>query len=87
MNITIDLGQVLFGLAALATAVFPILSWRASRRNEKNIAKVNEKVDVVHDLTNSNTIRMESLAHTAGLAQGNLEGRAEQTLERQKEGL
>ncbi len=93
MNVTIDAGQVLFGMAALATAIFPILSWLASRRNAKHIARVDAKADAnkatlerVEATTNGLAKRSEDRAHDAGLAQGNLQGRSEQTAERKAEG-
>jgi hypothetical protein len=87
VNITFDVGQALFGLAALATAIFPILSWLSSRRNAKEIAKVDAKVDAVHVQGNSNAIRMEALAREAGEGAGNRKGREEQTAERKAEGI
>lgn len=92
ITMTIDLGQVLFGLAAFATAIFPILSWLASKRNAKNIATVTAKVDAVaavadatHIATNSLSERTEGLARAAGVAEGNLQGREQQTAERKAE--
>lgn len=85
INMTVDLGQVIFALAALTTAIFPVLSWLASKRNAKNLETVKAKVDAVHEQGNSTAIRMEEMAHSSGLAQGNLEGRAQQTAERKEE--
>ena len=86
INFTLDVGQMLFGLAALATAIFPILSWLRSRKNSEDIAKVDAKVDAVHVQGNSNALRMEALAREAGVSEGNLQGREEQTAERKAEG-
>jgi len=44
------------------------------------------KIKEVHTLTNSLATRTEALARRAGLAEGNLQGRVEQTAERKKEG-
>jgi hypothetical protein len=40
------------------------------------------KIKEVHKLTNSLATRTEALAHSTGLAEGNLAGRIEQTAER-----
>ena len=85
INFTLDVGQILFGLAALATAIFPILSWLRSRKNSEDIAKVDAKVDAVHVQGNSNALRMEALAREAGEGAGNRKGREEQTAERKAE--
>ena len=43
------------------------------------------KIKEVHKLTNSLATRTEALARSTGLAEGNLEGRQQQTAERKAE--
>lgn len=45
----------------------------------------SRKIEQVHKLTNSLATRAEALAHSTGLAEGNIEGRKEQTAERNEE--
>lgn len=89
MNITIDGGQILFGLAALVSAVglfwstviLPSKALKASQDNAKNIAEVSAKADALHLQGNSNLDKMNKMAE----AVGNVQGRKEQTEERRVE--
>lgn len=63
--------DVLSKLAAFVAAVVSIWNTR--------------KIKEVHKLTNSLATRAETLAGRVGLAEGNLEGRKEQTAERKAE--
>ena len=66
-------------LTATATAASIIMTALNQRAN-------SQKLDALHVQGNSNAIRMEALAREAGVSEGNLQGREEQTAERKAEG-
>lgn len=86
INVTIDGGQILFGLAAvLAAIVGPFFSYRASKAKIDTVIQKVDAVAVVADLTHQSTnSKMDALlAATAkgSLAEGVVQGRAEAAAE------
>jgi len=79
-----DAGNLMVGAAALigalgAPAAF-LQGWLNARRI-RGLATV-QQVAMVHDLVNSQSTALNNAIRTGALAQGNLEGRAEQAAER-----
>lgn len=70
-----EIAQILIALATLVTAVGGVI---IGVRNTREIKEV-------HKTTNSLAERTEGLARSAGMAEGNLQGRTEQTAERAAE--
>lgn len=69
------IAAIILALATLVTSVGGVI---IGLRNSRKIAEV-------HTLTNSMATRAEALAKKTGLAEGNLQGRAQQTAERDAE--
>lgn len=65
-------------ITAAGTLVSALASGAAVLVSSINQRKINE----VHRQGNSNALRMEAMARSAGTAEGNLQGRTEQTEER-----
>lgn len=95
MNITFDvaqtiqaIGALLTALGTLATVLIGLHNSRLGRKNEQGIASAAAKVDAVgettmatHLSTNSKMDQLLQVSAAAAKAEGNLEGRAEQTAE------
>lgn len=69
------IGTLLTAMATAASIVMQAINQRATDR----------KLQGLHEQGNSNAERMQALARQAGLKEGNLQGRAEQTAEREAE--
>lgn len=70
-----EIAQIIVAAATFVTALGGVL---ISLRNTR-------KIDEVHKQGNSTALRTEALARAAGVSEGNLAGRAEQTAERKEE--
>jgi uncharacterized YccA/Bax inhibitor family protein len=77
-------GDIALIIGALGTFVTSLVTAFVTLRNSRSVAVLQAKVEQVHDTTNSLAERAERLAKESGLAQGNLQGRAEQTAERKE---
>lgn len=94
MNITIDAGQILQGIAAILLIVVPYLSLRASQKNAEKIdtvvAQVNDSKVTLGQLektTNSLSERNEAIAKKLGIEEGKKIGRAEHKAEQAADAL
>lgn len=65
-------------LTAMATAASIVMQ-------EMNRRETSRRLQGLHEQGNSNLQQMQRIARAAGIAEGNLQGRAEQTAEREAE--
>ncbi len=70
-----EIAQIVVAVATLVTALGGVI---VGIRNTR-------RIEEVHRTTNSLATRTEALARSTGMAEGNLEGRKEQTAERKEE--
>lgn len=70
-------------IALIITACGTLVSAIAASTAVVISALNSRKISQVHDLTNSLAQRAEASAHASGLAEGNRQGRVEQTAERE----
>lgn len=77
------------GIALIITAIGTLLTAMATAASivmqEMNRRETSRRLQGLHDQGNSNLQQMQRIARAAGIAEGNLQGRAEQTAEREAE--
>lgn len=77
------------GIALIITAIGTLITAMAAAAGivmqAINKREIDRKLAGLHDQGNSNLQQMQRIARAAGIAEGNLQGRAEQTAEREAE--
>lgn len=73
----------LLGIAALITAITNTVVLTIALRRQRTIGQsTNAKLDVLHTLTNGQSLKLEAMAHAAGVREGGDEERANPTEKR-----